>query len=359
MTIFPEFEQELRRVSRRAADATDTDPRVRRMARLRRVRTATAMLPIAASIAVAVAIAAIAIVALGHHHAGDLQHSVAAGPSQRHELRYIQNANRRASRTAACRDSGRPLPSVTNDSPSKSLLRVLGVLRRPARTADTLPGSLRSGHSVGDMYPNYVRLALVKDGVSYYIVPVASLAPSRGASPACYQAHRAALKAELPRIPPSERAATLAFQNRQIAGAQRLQAKQNRGGVCVLTESRYEENGACDASASIAQQGLLTDYGLLSGIVPDGVATVTARYAPTRTSRAHVVTTRVVGNVFATSLKIPHNTVDLQPTLIWRAADGTILKTIPASDRKPDAGGGFCGGRAALRQRPTMHICGS
>jgi hypothetical protein len=359
VTIFPEFEHELRRVARRAADATGTDPRARRMLRLRWLRKTTAMLPVAASVLVAVAIAVIAIAALGQHHAGGLQHSVAADPGRRQELRYIQNANRRASQTAACRDSGRPLPMVTNGSPSRFLLRVLGVLRRPAGAADALPRSLRSAREAGAIYLKYVRLAIVKGGVSYYVAPVASLAPSRGASAACYQAHRAALNAELPQIPASARAATLALQNRQIASGRRLQAQQNRGGVCLLTESRYVIGGVCGASASIPQQGMLTDYGLVSGIVPDGTATVTARYAPTRTSRAHVVTTNVVGNVFATSLEIPHNTVDLQPTLIWRSADGTILKTIPASDRKPNGGGGFCGGRAALRQRPGMHVCGS
>jgi hypothetical protein len=359
VTIFPEFEQELRRIARQTAEASDTHSRARRTPRLRRLRKAIAMLPVAASIVVVVAVVVIAIASVGHHPGG-VQRSVAADPGQRQEFRYLQNANRRALRTAACRNDGRPLPSVTHGSPRKSLLRVLGVLRRPAGTADALPRSLRGEqHSASDIYVRYVRLALVKDGVSYYVAPVASLAPSREASPACYQAHRAALNAELPHIPLSARAATLARENRQIAGSQRLEAQQRRGGVCLLTESRYVVDGVCGASASIAPQGMLIDYGLLSGIVPDGVATVTARYAPTRTSRAHVVTTAVVGNVFSTSLTIPHNSVDLQPTLIWRSADGTILKTIPASDRKPAAGSGFCGGREALRHRPTLHFCGS
>jgi hypothetical protein len=314
------------------------------------------MLPVAASVLVAVAIAVIAIAAFGHRHAAGVQHSLGGGPGRRQELRYIQNANRRALQTAACRDSGRPLPTVTNGSPSRFLLGVLGVLRRPAGAADALPRSLRSAHEAGAIYLKYVRLAIVKDGVSYYVAPVASLAPSRGASAACYQAHRAALNAELPQIPPSVRAATLALEDRLIASGRRLQAQQDRGGVCLLTESQYAIGGACGGSASeISEQGMITDFGLLSGIVPDGVATVTARYAPTRTSRAHIVTTNVVGNVFATSLKIPYNTVNLQPTLIWRSADGTILKTVPAAHRKPNGGGGFCGGRAALR--PGMHIC--
>jgi hypothetical protein len=358
VTIFPEFEHELRRVARRAADATGTDPRARRTPRLRWLRKTTAMLPVAASVLVAIAIAVIAIAALGHRHAAGVQHSLGLGPGRRQELRYIQNADRRASQSAACRDHGSPLPSVSSGSPSRSFLFVIGVLRRPARAADALPQSLRSGQGVRGIYLKYVRLAQVKDGVAYYIVPVASLSPSRGHRPACYNAMRSALKAELPQIPPQARAATLALQNRMLAAGQRFSAKLNGGGVCLMTESRYFVNGACGASASkIAQQGMITDFGLLSGIVPDGVTIVTARYAATKTSRAHIVTTNVVGNVFATSLRIPYNTINLQPTLIWRSRTGTIIKTIPAAHRKPNDGNGFCGGRAALRLRPGMHIC--
>jgi hypothetical protein len=356
VTIFPEFEHELRRVARRAADATGPDPRARRTPRLRWLRKTTAMLPVAASVLVAIAIAVIAIAAFGHRHAAGVQHSLGGGPGQPQELRYIQTADRRASQSAACRDRGSPLPSVSSGSSSRSFLSVLGVLQRPAGGADALPQSLRGGHGVRGVYLKSVRLARVKDGVSYYVVPVASLSPSHGPSAACYKAMRSALKAESLQIPPQARAATLALQNRMIATQERFWAKQDGGGVCLMTESRYVIDGACGGNASeIAQQGMITDFGLLSGIVPDGVATVTARYASTRTSRAHTVTSNVVGNVFATSLRIPYNTVDLQPTLIWRSADGTILKTVPAAHRKPNGGGGFCGGRAALR--PGMRIC--
>jgi hypothetical protein len=61
-------------------------------------------------------------------------------------------------------------------APSKSLLSILGVLRRPATSADSAPetvvDSLSDPFGPQSVYVNYVRRARVINGASYYLIPV-------------------------------------------------------------------------------------------------------------------------------------------------------------------------------------------
>lgn len=97
--------------------------------------------------------------------------------------------------------------------------------------------------------------------------------------------------------------------------------------------------------------GMLTNFGLLSGLVPDGVATVTAAYPATQTTPALSTLVHVTNNVFVTNIPITHR--DRQPTLTWRSADGAIIRTIPGVQRSTNPG--FCGGRAT--SKPGTRPC--
>src|SRR5665213_1883430 len=73
--------------------------------------------------------------------------------------------------------AGRSLSSCASSSgtalsgaPSKSLLSILGVLRRPATAADSASAVSARGQ-VQDVFVNYIRRARVVDGSPYYIYP--------------------------------------------------------------------------------------------------------------------------------------------------------------------------------------------
>ena len=262
------------------------------------------------------------------------------GGDHSQELSYIRAADRTALRTPACQSLNATTPPVSHGSPSGRLLSILGVLRRPATAADRLPSALQGGGYAWGIYVRYIRLARVKDGVSYYIVPAAS--PDSGPTrlpKRCHAAMVAALQAELPHIPVQLRAPTLALQAREW-DQQRLLAEQaSKHVVCLLFNSADASGGTCGAATSeIRDKGMISSAGPLSGIVPDGVAIVTVHYPARDGLAAHTATSDVVGDVFATSIRSRHQQL---PAMIWRSAQGKIIKTVPAG-REPMSSSGFC-----------------
>ena len=171
-------------------------------------------LVVAVSVTIAIVVAALSLG--GHNHSPEPQTPAApSGPTRRQELRYIQAANIKAQRTAACR-TDRSLPKAINGTPSQSLLSILRSIRHPSPTVNTLPSLLTQG--VEGIYVKHVRLALSRAGSSYSVVPVASVSNRHRITSRCKAAMTAALHAELPQIPPQLRLPTL-----------RLQAQQQRG----------------------------------------------------------------------------------------------------------------------------------
>jgi hypothetical protein len=163
---------------------------------------------------------------------------------------------------------------------------MLGVLRRPPTPADALPAS-GPGSGVPPLgqgiFVNFIRRARVVAGVAYYVVPVA-----RALEPRCRSAEQVFL---------------------------------------VEVTDSYE--GSSGATAAAIDRGKL--FGALgspggwhvSGIVPDGVAKLTFRYAPdARSSHEAALTTTPVGNVFVATLPA------LPKTIVWRSSKGSVIRTI-------------------------------
>jgi hypothetical protein len=309
---------------------------------LDRLRSGAGALSIVAAVAVVAAVVVVALTTIGHGPAGGRPPSAAppVGGQQRQELGYIRAA---AARSPACRAHHPAGPAVRNGSPSGTLLSVVGVLRRPATGADRLPRALQGGGDARGIYANYIRRARVTYGIAYYIVPAATLAPARILPARCYTEMVAALHAQLPRIPARLRSPTLALQAQLIAGARGLARRTAGGGVCLMFADARASGGECGASASeIEQRGLISSFGPLAGVVPDGVATVTVYFPASNGLAARTATSDVVGNVFAVSISPSHRG---QPAMVWRSAQGKILKTVPAG-RKPGPGSsGFCSSR--------------
>lgn len=260
----------------------------------------------------------------------------------------LQNATRvmrqRVLKSAACRRS-RPaaVPAVRDGAPSHALLSILGVLRRPATPADSLPPPLRN--SAGDaqgVYVRYVRRARVENGISYYVVPASNVLPSGVLPEKCVAALSAALRAELPRIAPALRGPTLRAERRAPATEHEYAEQQATGGVCLMFYGPKANGGTCGATASeLSATGLISSTSPLSGVVPDGVASVSVEYPGKAKSTQRTVTVGVVGNVFVTPIFSSSVFGHEQPKMIWRSAGGEIIKTISAGPRdRPTAG--FC-----------------
>lgn len=329
--FFDDLERQLH-----TAAAARNHQRPRRWATL---RAGVRVLPILAAVAAAVLVAVAALVLVGHGRrpgtsppAAPPGHgSALLSARQRQEFGYIDAATRRAMQTPACRTATPPLRTTFVPGSADAAIRsVLGILRRPAAAGDRLPSALPFGG--GPLYAGSVRLALVRGATRYYVavtrVDLGQLLPSSR----CLGLQRAALRADLPRIPASLRAPTVRLQAQIIASSRRLIAVAPRQEVCLITVTARFGSPDCGLPAATIKAGATpTDNnGTWVGVVPDGVASVTLRFARTRGHRAAAVTTPVSNNVFA----VPIRGLTLpppEPTVIWREASGRIVKRIAAS----------------------------
>jgi hypothetical protein len=300
-------------------------------------------LPVLAAVAVAIAVVVGALLVLvpGRGHtprptppAGGGVGAILGGrldAQTERELRYIAQANRPVQESAACRTRIPAHAQLIHARPSPAVLSILGVLRRPATPADHLAsGQLDAGAPV---YAGYIRRALRAAGTSYYIY----VEHDNGAgypSDRCLTLEVDAVNRALPRIPASLRAPTQTLEARLVAYERKLKALPGQDTVCFVAQARNGGDSSCGASVlqlenGVAPSGLLDT---LSGVVPDGVASVTLHFAPRRGHPARSYTAPVSANVYAA--RVPGasgNTVvgDVsQPTVVWHAADGRTLKVI-------------------------------
>jgi len=187
--------------------------------------------------------------------------------------------------------------------PSRSLLSILGVLRRPATAADALPPSYVARGLTRGVFVHYVRRTRVINGSSYYIYP--AIVGGCGVEKA-----------------------------RQ--GIVHLETHIDLGSGII------GGTGGGGASASDIEQGTSADTGppgsatsaTIAMIVPDGVASVTLHYPAGRASGyspvispPFTITAAPVNNELV--VRVPRSAGGgpiHHPTMTWRAADGHIIK---------------------------------
>lgn len=221
--------------------------------------------------------------------------------------------------------------SISYGAPDSEMLSTLGVLRRSATPADTLrpflhSASLNVAHGV---YVRYVRLARTYRGTSYYIIPAADIG-SMDAQ--CVAAGRAALRKGLPHVPAALRQ-TVAQQGEALL----VEFGPDEGVFLNTARAYHDERGG---GSPVRIQAIRTQGGgfgfdgddgvslTLSGIVPDGVASVTVTIERTG-ERPLTVTGRPVGNVLAVPLRVPaHGPIGGPATMVWKAADGHVIRII-------------------------------
>lgn len=191
-------------------------------------------------------------------------------------------------------------------APSRSLLSILGVLRRPATPADVLPRRLALE---GNTFVRYVRRTRVVNGSQYFIYP----------------------------------AIVSGCGSHARQGMMHLDVNIDLGGGAIGA------TGGGGASAATIEQGHAVTTGppgsstssTLTMIVPDGVASMTIRfpagqasgYSP-KISPAVTITTAPVNNEVV--VRVPRSgggSAIRQATITWRAANGHILKRFSDHER--------------------------
>ena len=346
----------------RSSVGRERRPRRGRATRLRRrvqafglVRRAPALLVVAGA-AVAVAIAVFAIVALRHVRPPSVrrlpslstQHfSASPPPHPIQDDRYIERSiNRGQKRDRKC-DSGPVGPrggTISNGTPSRAMLSVLGVLRRPATPQDVLPsqwfsrGRLIFSPGATDVYIHYVRLARVVNGVSVFIVPAGKVgvpSPPAATLTRCKAEDMAALRALLPTVPRKLRASTLRYGAWVFNPARIIATEQgvHEGAFQIMEAGNGSESTGGDSPSMIEADGFLgASDNVIDGVVPSGVASVTLHF-PAGGHGSHrlppiSLSSNVIGNVFVMTIPNFGAARYWPSTMIWRAASGAVSKTI-------------------------------
>jgi hypothetical protein len=192
--------------------------------------------------------------------------------------------------------------------PSKSLLSILGVLRRPATAADALPPTFRESlvnlGMVGDVFVRYIRRTRVFNGSPYYIYP--------------------AVFSGCGRQPPHQGIAELATHVHLGAG---IIGGDGGGGGTARSIERAEDAGTGPPGSSTSAT--------ITMLVPDSVALVTLRYPAGRASGyspkisppVTITTAPVENEVVVTVPRSGGGGAIRKVRMIWRAADGHVVRT--------------------------------
>lgn len=234
--------------------------------------------------------------------------------------------------------------TVTHDAPSQAMRDTFALLRRPAIPADRefaadfprFPFSFAEG-----VYVDWIRLARAADGSEHYLVIAKGRNQPAPLTRACLRTRHRLLVELLDGAGPRLRRLTLSEEarlNRQehpaggFPEAEAIFAFGGGSGGGGVDLARFRRHGLFRS----AQRGP-EDRSTVTGFVPDGVATVEAIY-PDRASRGPHRPAIVYGEEIRLTLPVQDNVVSflvdrpaedaMPPQMIWRAADGTVVRTV-------------------------------
>ncbi len=196
---------------------------------------------------------------------------------------------------AACGHGG-----ALQGAPNRSLLSILGVLRRPATTADARSG-IAAGGFISGVFVHYIRLARVVYGSPYYVYPGVVGGCGTGETP-----HQGIMELA-----------------RNVDLGHGLMGGTGGGGATAAKIERGQDASSGPPGSSTSST--------ITMVVPDGVAKVTLDYPAGRASGyspkispAFTITTAPVGNLVVVTL--PRSNPLQQGTIIWRSADGRVIR---------------------------------
>ena len=201
--------------------------------------------------------------------------------------------------SSSCLSSGRNL----HGAPSKSLLSILGVLRRRAEAADSLGKSLAGSGLTRDVFVNYIRRTQTIDGSPYYLFP--AIVGGCGVE--------------------SERQGINTLETNIDLGHGIIGAQGDGGSTAADIEQGKTAGTGPPGSATSTT---------LTMLVPDGVASVTLRFPAGRASGYSpkisppaTITARPSGNELVVGIPrsdLPESAPGF--AVIWRAADGRVVR---------------------------------
>jgi hypothetical protein len=380
MTVLPQLERDLveaharviarrsrlwhawltRRAETAGADAVGPVGRARRLA-----LASGRVVPTVLMVAVTLGVGAAFVVFVHARH-------VSTGPATarlRREQQYVTTAMLQTQRrNPACVPAAQPFVLI-DGTPSRGLLSSLAALR--ARGGAPIGAMDDDLQHVGPpvptgVYAQYERLARTvvlpatrsapAASVSVYVVAAADVTGATSVPSRCDAEQTAALRGELPQIPRALRTPTLQLAARTLA--ERRSTIGNAEGIAVVAVApSHDASGpSIDAysattthfqqSGAISQAGFQSGSStVLSGVVPDGIASVTLHF-PTRFSGANPapplsVTAHPVENVFV--VRLPRSFIAQAfggaalDSIEWRAANGTVIRTIHTSSSSAGA----------------------
>jgi len=353
MTSFlHDLEEQLRTAAHHRAPGGDAPaptppPRGPRRGRRRWGRVAGGARLIAALVAVAVTLAVVigALVLLGHRGGQPSSAPASGGPGGtlaalientpkallRRELALMSTATRRVQASAQCHGAPQPrIMAKIHHPPGPALLSTLAVLRRPARAADRLPAGAFSQPGRGiAVYVGAARRAAHILGTTYYLVPIRQYPAGDLPSARCFALQSAALDKALPTFPAALRSPVHTLQAALLAYERSLAAKPPVDAVCEVTVQRNGGGMSCSETAAQIRHNLFPDddNGVFSGLVPDGVASVTLNFPAASGHPARSVTATVHANVYAVATGISGPPRPGAPTVTWRGADGQVVRS--------------------------------
>jgi hypothetical protein len=278
----------------------------------------------------------------------------------RREMGYISAATRPVLKSPACRLEQPTGVTFIHGSPDPQLLSVLGVLRRPARPFDRIDQTLLSGMP-DNVYAGHLRRAFSAGGTSYYIVPARPNRAAEVPSTRCFDLQAAALADYLPKIPVALRKPTKALEAALIAYAHQLAAHASGDMFCLVTVGGNGTGASCGMTAAELKQGVPpeNDGGTFVGVVPDSVASVTLHFRAAGGQPAKSISATVKDNVYVARTG-EARTRPLQPTsIIWRSAQGHVIKTISAPTPAQAAAACRTHPLACLAVQSTTAVSGS
>ena len=351
-SFFHDLEDQLRtaaheRVSGPAGAPGDgpPDPKRRRGRRAWLAGGARAI-PLALAVAVTLAVLVGALVLLGHR--GQPPTPPASSnpanafatliqrtpqPRLRQEYALLSAATRKLQRSAVCHvPQPRRVPQIHGE-PGHALLSTLGVLRRPATAADRLPADSLPTQGPGlSVYAGATRRAARIGQTNYYFVPVRQDDGAYIPSARCLVLQNAAITKALPTFPAALRGDIRILGAALIAYEKEMATKAPVDEICQVTVQRNGGGNSCSETIEEIRRGSLPDddNGTFSGVVPDGVASVTLSVPAAAGRPARSVSATVHGNLYAVHVGAWRTVEPTAPTITWRAADGHVLKTYSA-----------------------------
>lgn len=280
-----------------------------------------------------------------------------AGPlvnlTAQEEARYADGLVRVAmemvgERHRACRPRPTPPPTFVDDAPSAQLLSRLALLRRPPIPQDALAvdSPMLRYVAAKDVYRNWHRMGRAADGVELYVLSAREAQTVELPSRACLRKRHAQLLRLL--RDEDRRTGVLALRAERRADREARALRSAPGEHLFLFERTNGGLGLGGRHVSIdelEQHGLLSatmrrvvaspDLTHVVGLFPDGVASVELVY-PRRAERSRFESVQIYESELRLTVPVQDNLVSFwveregpeatQPTMTWRAADGSVLR---------------------------------